>query len=222
MLGKRSDIWYQTIAGVALLLAGLVAFMGIITAEALYPADYTTHDNEISDLGATRPPDSIIEQPSSSVFSGAMIVTGLLVLLATYCIHNIHRLFLLTIPIGLLGIGVLGVGVFNGSWGGIHATFALLTFSAGGVSAILFYKAESVPYRYVSILLGAVALGTLVVYIFSGEEGPLSALGIGGIERWVAYPILLWILSYGAYLMGGVTQSTAASNEKLESGDAEG
>ncbi len=66
-------------AGVLLLLAGFIAFMGIITAEALYPEGYSTSKNAISDLGATEPPDSVIEKPSATVFNVAMIVTGLLV-----------------------------------------------------------------------------------------------------------------------------------------------
>ncbi len=28
------------------------------------------------------------------------------------------------------------------------------------------------------------------------------ALGLGGLERWIAYPILLWITGFGGYLMG--------------------
>jgi hypothetical protein len=31
---------------------------------------------------------------------------------------------------------------------------------------------------------------------------------MGGLERWVAYPILLWILGFGGYLMGGSHQTS--------------
>jgi hypothetical protein len=27
-------------------------------------------------------------------------------------------------------------------------------------------------------------------------------LGIGGLERWIAYPILLWVTGFGGYLIG--------------------
>ena len=67
-------------AGVLLLLAGFIALMGIITAEALYPEGYSTSKNAISDLGATEPPDSVIERPSATVFNAAMIGTGVLIL----------------------------------------------------------------------------------------------------------------------------------------------
>ena len=44
---------YRKAAGALLFLAGAVVLMGIITAEALYPADYSTAANTVSDLGGT-------------------------------------------------------------------------------------------------------------------------------------------------------------------------
>lgn len=35
-----------------------------------------------------------------------------------------------------------------------------------------------------------------------GEANPLLFLGLGGIERWVVYPILLWMTGFGGYLLG--------------------
>src|SRR5215217_4969625 len=43
---------YLKVAGTLLFLAGAVVLMGIITAEALYPASYSTASNTVSDLGA--------------------------------------------------------------------------------------------------------------------------------------------------------------------------
>ncbi len=74
--------------GRPLFAAGVIAFMGIITAEALYPSGYSTSQNEISDLGATEPPDSVIEQPSATIFNTTMIVCGVLVLAASVWIRN--------------------------------------------------------------------------------------------------------------------------------------
>jgi hypothetical membrane protein len=102
----------------------------------------------------------------------------------------------------LFGIGVLGVGVFPGNYGNVHAIFALLTFSAGGVAAIASYAIETGPFRYFSVLLGVVALATLLLQLMLGDSNPMAALGIGGVERWVAYPILLWITGLGGHLMG--------------------
>ena len=40
------------VAGVLLFLGGATVLMGIITAEALYPAAYSTHSQSVSDLAA--------------------------------------------------------------------------------------------------------------------------------------------------------------------------
>ena len=30
----------------------------------------------------------------------------------------------------------------------------------------------------------------------------MTALGIGGIERWIVYPVILWVIAFGGYLSG--------------------
>ena len=52
----------RSAAGAFLTAAGALTLMGIITAEALYPHDYSTAINEISDLGQ-RTADGVILQP---------------------------------------------------------------------------------------------------------------------------------------------------------------
>jgi hypothetical protein len=34
------------------------------------------------------------------------------------------------------------------------------------------------------------------------ETWPQTAIGIGGVERWIAYPVLLWMVLFGTALMG--------------------
>ncbi len=192
---------YQSVAGALLFTVGVLAFLGIITAEALYPG-YSTSQNQISDLGATQPPNSVIVQPSATIFNITMIASGLLVITATYCIHRAFRSRTVTVSLALFGIGVLGVGIFPGNYGDLHAIFALLTFVAGGLSAIMAYKVEKSPFRYFSAVLGAISLLNLLLYFVLGESSPFAAFGLGGLERWIAYPILLWATGFGGYLMG--------------------
>ena len=198
---SHSRMRYENIAGALLFSAGVLAFLGIITAEALYPG-YSTSQNMISDLGATEPPNSIIIQPSSTIFGAAMAVSGFLIAASAYCIHHVFRKQAVTIPLGLFGIGVLGVGIFNGSYGDIHGIFALMTFVMGGISAITSYRIERAPLSYFSVILGGIALLDLFLYYIMGEASPFAAFGLGGLERWIAYPILLWITGFGGYLMG--------------------
>lgn len=193
---------YLAAAGLLLFLTGVVAFMGIITAESLYPAGYSTSENEISDLGATEPPDSVIEEPSATIFNTAMMVCGAFVILAAVCIRMGFGRWAAPVLIGLFGLGVLGVGIFPGDTGTIHALFAMLTFVAGGVAAIVSVTIVTPPLSYVSVLLGVVALVTLLLHVIMGDSSPLAGMGIGGVERWVAYPILLWATGLGGYLLG--------------------
>lgn len=192
---------YKCIAGALLFIAGVLAFMGIITAESLYP-EYSTSQNTISDLGGTLPPDSIIIQPSATIFDVTMAVSGLLIIAAGYCIHFAFRKKAVTLLLGLFGTGVLGVGIFNGSYGDIHAIFALLAFLAGGLSAIASYRVQRTPLSFFSVILGGIALLDLILYYILGEASPFTTFGIGGLERWIAYPILLWVTGFGGYLMG--------------------
>jgi hypothetical protein len=66
------DFRRRATSGVLLLLAGAAILMGIITAEALYPAPYHTDANTISDLGGTEPPEGLVLQPSAAIFDATM------------------------------------------------------------------------------------------------------------------------------------------------------
>lgn len=202
----RVDYGYHRerfVAGALLFAFGLVALMGIITAEAFYPG-YNAGVQEISDLGATRPPNSVILQPSATIFNTTMILSGLLVLAATYFAHRSLRDRVVTVALGLLGLGVLGVGIFDGSEAPMHGLFALLTFVSGAVSAVVAYRVIETPFKYLSVAIGGfvlLLLGSLIGLGLLGIPHPLMFLGMGGVERYVAYPTLLWTLGFGGYLM---------------------
>lgn len=198
--GWRDD----AIAGVCLVLSGFLAFMGIITAEVLYP-DYSTRQ-DISDLGSTLPPDPIIHQPSASIFNATMLVTGALVLVGASLLYRSMDRRGFPVALAVFGFGVFGVGVFPGNVTPWHGLFALLTFASGGVTAALSSRVVARPFSLLCGLFGGISLLTLVSVFFWGlvvrAPHPLAALGSGGIERWVAYPLLLWILVFGGYQLG--------------------
>lgn len=188
------------VGGTLSFLAGAVAFMGIVTAEVLYP-DYSTRQ-DISDLGSTLPPDPIIHQPSATIFNATMLLTGGLLLVATLFVHRSLRRRLLTVPFGAFAFGVFGVGLFPGNVVPWHGLFALLTFFSGGVTAVLAWRVLDGPFRHLSLLVGLVSLLSLLTALFFAETELVRELGSGGIERWVAYPLLLWVVGFGGYLLG--------------------
>jgi len=198
------------LGGTLLLLAGATILMGIITAEALFPRPYNTADNAISDLGSTFEPGGNVRQPSATIFNTLMIVTGLLVAAAAPALRGLFSSWALPIAVGLLGTFLFLVGVFPGtvengepSTEGVHPIVAALTFVSGGVAAILASRLTRPPFRYLSALLGLLALLALALSGWLGD----TSLGEGGIERWVAYPIVLWLVAFGGYILGSAPSS---------------
>lgn len=174
---------HEKIAGTLLAVAGMVVFMGIITAEAFMPAaaDYTTSASDISYLAGTDPPDSVVVQPSATIFNAAMISAGLMIVAAAYSVQRAFGKVGFTIPLAIWGGGVLGVGVFPAPTGGVHDVFSLVTFFVGGLTAVLAYKVETPPLGHISVVLGAIPLSILVLMTVLGESAGLTALlGAGG------------------------------------------
>lgn len=190
------------LGGSFLTIAGVTILMGIITAEALYPSAYSTGGSEISDLGGTRPPNSLVFQPSALIFDLSMVAIGILVMAGSWFVHRVFGRRSVTVPMTVLGIGAFGVGLFPVNTGAPHAIFAMVTFIAGGLAAISAARVTMAPFRLVSIVLGAISLLTLASYILLGAGSPMAAFGIGGIERWIVYPVILWVIAFGGYLSG--------------------
>ncbi len=197
--------------GALLFLAGIIAFLGIITAEAFYPIEYTTFKNEISDLGATRPPNSLIFQPSATLFNTSMLMAGVFVLISTFLQNMFFKKLLFTIPFGLFGLGLVGVGIFPGNIDPYHGLSSMLVFLSGGVAAITAFKIVSIPFKYFGIALGSIALTAWFLAMFFPSI-LFSSIGMGGTERWVAYPILLWLTGLGAYLMNESNTQSSTIN----------
>ena len=188
-----------TRAGFLFFLAGSIILMGIITAETFYPEEYTytTANSMISDLGATEPPNSLITQPSATIFNFTMIISGLMVLAGSIFLFRYYNDKIAGILIALLGLGALGVGIFPGNINPQHPIFAMTTFISGGLSAIYSYRLIKSPLKYPVLIFGIITLFSL----FTANMF-IPLLGGGGVERWVAYPVILWLIVFGGYLLG--------------------
>lgn len=73
---------------------------------------------------------------------------------------------------------------------------------SGGVAAVLAHKVTAAPFRYISVVLGVVALVSVILGLFFLEWRFVAALGVGGIEWWIVYPVVLWLAIFGGYMMG--------------------
>lgn len=199
----------RTVAGLCFTLAGTGILIGSITAEAVFTGAYSTHADTLSHLGASEPPNSVVTQPSAAIFDVTMLVTGALILAGAWFVHRAVHRKAVTIPTALLGVGVLGVGVFPLTSPGFHTLFAMIAFFAGGIAMILSARGTAQPFGYLWTLLGAVSLIAIMLGIFAPGWAPVARLGEGGIERWNSYPIVLWLVAYGSYLLA-VTRRPAS------------
>jgi hypothetical membrane protein len=117
----------------------------------------------------------------------------------------------------IFGFGAFGVGVFPGNVTPWHGLFALLTFFSGGITVVLSSRVVSRPFSVLCGLFGGISLLVLVSVFFYGlvigGPHPLEFLGGGGIERWVVYPLILWTLAFGGYLLGTAGNNLNWSNQ---------
>lgn len=209
-LQSRLGLSNRSMAGFGLSMSGFIGFMGIMTAEVLYP-NYSTRQ-DISDLGSTRPPNPVIHEPSATIFNSTMLLTGVIVILSAYLLYKAMDRRGFPIALAVFGFGAFGVGIFPGNVTPWHGLFALLTFFMGGITVLLSARVVSRPFAFLCGLFGGLSLLILVsVFFFGlviGGPHPLEFLGGGGIERWVVYPLILWLLAFGGYLLAESEHTT--------------
>jgi hypothetical membrane protein len=108
------------------------------------------------------------------------------------------------VGLGIFGGALVGIAVFPGNVASWHPLFALTCFVAGGVTAIMSRRILAGPARFFAVGLGTIALAATVLGLDPFENWwPQATIGIGGVERWIAYPVLLWLVMLGTVLMSG-------------------
>ncbi len=175
--------------------SGILIFIGafqfsilLMIAEALRPS-YSIHKNYISDLGVG---------PYSYIFNYSIIILGILIIIGIIFLLLENKRSLLPYTLILAGIGAIGVGAFPENTGSPHLYFSLITFLFSGISAIIAsFSIIKGPLRVFSPIIGIMILVSLGLYI----EGKYYGIGVGGMERMIVYPTLLWALTFSGYLM---------------------
>jgi len=183
-------------AGALFFIAVTQFVLGLIVSEALY-SGCSISDNYISDLGVG---------PSSMIFNSSVFLLGLLLIIGTYFLQRAFKAFeALKVLLVLTAIGAMGVGIFTEDFPAIHSVVSLIAFLFGGLSAIFsvicsyVHKFELVkmPFSAISVILGLMSLGALVLFVGGMDLG----LGVGGMERVIVYPLLMWGAGFGGHLI---------------------
>lgn len=199
--------------GGALLVLGAVEFViGMVVTELGWTTPYSLRTNYISDLGAVGcgvwPAGSsrYVCSPWHLVFDVSIIAMGLLLIAAVGLFRSAFDperagtwgsvLFLIA------GAGAIGVGLSPEDVNlAVHSASALLAFLGGNLALLVFGLGmgrwpSGGAYRAFSVLCGLVGLGALILFV-AGLYGPL---GVGGMERLIVAPILLWAAVVGTQL----------------------
>lgn len=185
------------VAGALFFVAASQFVIGMVVAEARFTNySYSISANYISDLGVG---------PSAMIFNSSVFLMGLLILIGAYFFQRAFNFKLLTLLLVLTAIGAMGVGVFTEHSGNVHLVVSLIAFLFGGLSSIESYKLVKRPFSIIAVILGLMALGALVLY---GAQIYLG-LGVGGMERMIVYPILLWGAGIGGYLLANQEKADA-------------
>lgn len=184
-------------AGALLFVGGSQFTIGMMIAEAVYQG-YSVSENYISDLG-------VWGKPSATIFNPSIILLGLMILASAYFVQREFRVRAITSLFVLAGLGPIGVGVFPENTflvGGVpvlHSIAAIVSFISGGAAAIASYKITKSPFRYFSAILGVAALFALL--LFATTSPNYLGIGVGGMERMIVYPTLVWTIGMGANLL---------------------
>ncbi len=177
-----------TLSGIFLFLGAFQFSVLLLVAEALRPT-YSVHTNYISDLGVG---------PNNYIFNDSIVFLGAFAFISAIILLLERRKTFLPYIIMLVGIGAAGVGLFPENTGAVHGYFADITFIASGIAAIMAsYSYVKGPFRVFSPIIGLIILASIFLYI----DKHFLGLGVGGMERMIVYPTLLWALTFSGYLM---------------------
>lgn len=191
----------------ALFLFGALLFILLTTAaESLYP-NYSAQDNAMSDLAA-------LGKSTTAIEGTAILGLGLCWTLGACLLYGrTARRGMLALNL-VPGVGILLAGLSPENLNiALHSVGALLAFPFGAVAALLSYRVIRTPLRYFAVALGALSLfATFVVFFGYRVIGPCGTcsydvaldrlgLGLGGWEAMILYPLLVWLMGFGGYLL---------------------
>jgi len=179
-----------------LFLALSAQFMTAIMLAAAMAPDYDFGAGAISDLG--------VFPETALLFNGSLILVGILNIVGGVYFYRSHgKRWLLSLFV-LAGVGAIGTGLIPLNVSDAHSLFALVAFLFFNLEAIGSATHLTGPMRVLSIVTGTIGLVFLVLMAV-GDAGTTAAfgpIGHGGTERMIVYPVMIWLIAVGGYLLG--------------------
>ena len=189
----RADTW---LPGFVLFVLA-AQFMTVIMLAASVAPDYDFHAGAISDLG--------VIGETALLFNVSLVAVGVLNLVGGYLFFRTHGRPWILATYLLAGIGAIGAGSIPLNTSDFHSLFALVAFLCFNLEAMATATVLPGPMKAISALAGAIGIVFVGVMIIgdSGNPAIFGAIGHGGSERMIVYPVMLWMLALGGYLMAG-------------------
>lgn len=191
----------QATAGGILFLGSMQWFIVVMVTESLFP-NYSVRVHALSDLASTIVMHFSQTGSPVSLFNVSTILLGATVLISAIIIHPSHRYSLFTALFSLSGLTAIGFGLIPENSGSINAQFFSIWFGTLSLSAISSFLLVKKPFAYLSLFIGIFSLMVLLLVNVLGIALPFISLGKGGEEGLIVYPLILWMVALGAYLMG--------------------
>jgi hypothetical membrane protein len=204
----RHGAWALAVGAGQFIVANIITQIG-------YGPSYSLSGNYISDLGAVH--CGLFDgsgsyaghyacSPWHDVFNVSIVLMGLLLILGVILIQTAfppRRTRMIGLGLlALAGIGSIGVGLSPEDVNiTVHSISATIAFLAGGLALIvlgfaMFRDTRWDGFRLFSMVCGLVSIVALGLFASKNYVG----LGVGGMERLIVAPILLWAIVVGIHL----------------------
>ncbi len=180
---------------------------------------YSLRFNTISDLGNTscgNYGDRLVCSPHHALMNASFITLGFTMMIGAVLIFQEFRESVGSATgftfMGIAGLGTLIVGLVpENSISSLHVLGATLPFLIGNIGLVVLGFILDIPksLRIYTIISGVGSLISLVLFTSHIYLG----LGVGGMERIVAYPQTMWLIVFGVYISSNHIRDAIASNK---------
>ncbi len=192
--------------GGGFVVGGAMVLLLTTAAEAIDPG-YSVHTDAISYLGGAGAATELF-------WDLQLFLAGLLWLWSSGLLFRWSLRPRRSLTFYLTGVGMILVSV--APWNvlpSVHGIGALSVLLFGIGSCVVGGRIAHGGMSTLSYLLASISL----VAFLAGFLGAFGGLGPGGLERMYYYPIFLWEVAFGGYLLGGVPKAGSEGAQESES-----
>jgi hypothetical membrane protein len=206
VLRVRAFVHRHPLVGPIVWLSSVQYFLAQLVVASAWKPSYSWRLNAISDLGATscgQFDDRYVCSHLHGLMNASLILVGLAMTMGSALIYQQLRQSAVGFSLmAAAGVGAILVGLFPEDttyWA--HIAGADLAFLLSNIALTILGLSLRLPrwFSWYSVASGGVALVALCLFLTHHR----FFLGLGGMERVVAYPQTVWLIVFGLYMSQG-------------------